>query len=407
LCHINLVESVMAKTGNIDIGERQGANRKIPEWPTPNPRQTLNQDIGFSTAESAGEPVERDTFNILILNYTMTCPLACDYCCYTCGPKRRETMDLELAMGLVEQASNLGVFAECGFTGGEPLVYFDDIIKLTTRMSELGLPFSMISACDWALNTTSTKAKIDPLANRGMSVFSASYDPSHEIWVPRDNIRRAVDRVLDHGKQAVICGSFSDDSTNLAELFPEYEGNESVVFVTRVILPAVGRAERKEIRASHYPNADLDAGGTCYKRFYHDVTVFWDGEVYPCCSVYNRDTYGISYGNVFDTPLAQIWDRISGSLFLKFIKQDGFPALIKFISEKAPDIINMLPDLTTAIGPCHMCNLIMKDRKISDRIHDLFAEEERARVASIIQKISDQQGKEMAEQVMSDVLCSK
>src|SRR5262249_37618427 len=160
--------------------------------------------------------------------------------------------------------------------------------------------FSMISACDWATDDAETRARIDPLAERGMSVFTVSHDPSHERWVPREHVYRTVDRLLTLGVRTVICGSFYDDKTDLKPMLPEHGANARGRVVTRVVLPKIGRAGRKELVPTSYPNADLEGGGTCYKRFYHDVTVFWDGEVYPCCSVYSRDTPGISSGNVYE-----------------------------------------------------------------------------------------------------------
>lgn len=334
----------------------------------------------------------------------MTCPLACDYCCYTCGPKRTETMDLDFAMSLVDQAATLGVFDEFGFTGGEPLVYFDDILKLTTRMAGYGMPFSMISACDWAADDASTRAKLLPLIDRGMSVFTASYDPSHERFVPRDYVRRAIDTMLSKGRRSVLCGSFYDDTTNLAELFPQYADNPMVSLVTRVVLPKVGRMERRDdVQPSYYKGTDTSSGGTCYKRFYHDVTVFWDGEVYPCCSVYNRATPGISYGNAYDEPLVDIWDRIAGSLFLRYIKQGGFDVLYDFIGKRDPALAARLPDRSKTIGPCHLCSVMMRDADLSRDIHALFAQEELERVRTIIGRLRDQHGKG-ADNILKEIL---
>jgi MoaA/NifB/PqqE/SkfB family radical SAM enzyme len=387
-----------------DLTRRHGAGRELPVWPAAEPRTTSRQDLDIAIAQATGTAVEADPFNILVLNYTMKCPLACDYCCYTCGPKRPETMDFPLALRLVDQAADLGVFGEFGFTGGEPLVYFDEIVALTTRMAERRIPFSMISACDWAVDDAKTRAYVDPLAERGMSVLTISHDPSHERWVPREHVYRVVDRVLHHNVRVVLCGSFYDDSVDLKKMFPEYVGNPQVDYVTRVVLPTIGRSANKQIVAESYPHTDLKGPDTCYKRFYHDVTVFWDGEVYPCCSVYNRATPGISYGNVYDTPLAEVWDRISGSLFLKMIKRQGFSDLLQLLRERAPDLEGRLPDPTRTVGPCHLCNLLMKDPVISRRVHEVFEAEERARVGELLRSITSAYGEDVARGVMQTVL---
>lgn len=390
--------------GQVNVHERRGAGVGAPVWPTASRRSVAHQDRARDHARLVGAPIEADPFNILILNYTMKCPLACDYCCYTCGPRRDETMDLELALSLVDQAAELGVFGECGFTGGEPLVFLDDVLRITGRMAEHGFPFSMISACDWATDDEATRRRVDPLAERGMSVFTVSHDPSHEKWVPRDSVYRVVDRVLHHGVRVVLCGSFYDDTMDMRRLFPEYTSNSQVSYVTRVVLPKVGRSAKKNITASIYPNADLSGGDTCYKRLYHDVTVFWDGEVYPCCSVYNRDTPGISYGNVYKTSLADIWDRVSGSLFLQFIKRQGLVELLKLLRERAPELRDQLPDPTTTIGPCHLCNILLRDKEVANRIHAIFEEEERTRLAALLRQMTEARGDEATVEFMRSAL---
>jgi hypothetical protein len=395
----------MAKTiPLLDLSHRIGANRALPDWGAAPPRSTRSTDAEVAVAQALGVGLEADPFNIFILNYTMKCPLACDYCCYTCGPKRPETMDFELAIKLVDQAADLGVFTEFGFTGGEPLAYLDEVLAITARMASRGMPFSMISACDWAIDGAATRRCVDPLVDRGLSVFTISHDPSHERWVPREHVYRVMDRVLERGVRVVLCGSFYDDSVDLQKMFPEYMANPNVSFVSRVVLPKVGRSNNKKIDAELYPNVDLQGGDTCYKRFFHDVTVFWDGEVYPCCSVYNRDTPGISYGNVYDTPLVEIWDRIAGSLFLRMIKRQGFTQLLQLLYDRAPDLADKLPDATRSIGPCHLCNSLMKDPVISQRVHEIFAGLERERVSELLGKIKTGYGEKVATQLVEQIV---
>lgn len=97
-----------AKIPVIDRSRRTGANKPVPIWQEQTPRTTGRQNRMFDEAMRQNVALEADPFNICILNYTMTCPLACDYCCYTCGPKRTETMDFNFAMGVVDQAIQLG-----------------------------------------------------------------------------------------------------------------------------------------------------------------------------------------------------------------------------------------------------------------------------------------------------------
>ncbi len=375
----------------VDPNQRVGSGRSVPIWPPQEKRTTKRQKMLLESAGAQGVRLEADPFNICILNYTMTCPLACDYCCYSCGPRRTETMNLDFALSVVGQAVALGVFTEFGFTGGEALIYFDDILILTEIMRKAGIPFSMISSCDWASERVTAEAKLGPLLDNGMSVFTISHDPSHERWVPREHVLLAGSIVPEAGCRLAICGSFYDSKHNLREMFPEFAENPSVSFVTRVVLPTPGRASHRRIMPSFYPEADLSGPCTCYKRVYHDITVFWDGEVYPCCSVYNRDTPELSFGNLYETPLSTIWDAIEASHFLHRIKWAGFDHLEKELVSWRPELAAHLPTPGTMIGPCDRCHQFFRNQILRDAVIEWSTEREIDSVRHILRKVAASQ----------------
>jgi MoaA/NifB/PqqE/SkfB family radical SAM enzyme len=70
------------------------------------------------SAESIHEIYNTPERDVLVLNYTLACPLSCDFCCYGCHPKRKEKMDLEAAKDLVSQAAQMDNFSSVGLTGG-------------------------------------------------------------------------------------------------------------------------------------------------------------------------------------------------------------------------------------------------------------------------------------------------
>lgn len=371
----------------VDVTRRQGVAREPLVHSRGVKRSTRRQDIQMDAARASQVAVEADPFNILVLNYTMTCPLACDYCCYSCGPRRVETMNLDFAMNIVEQAIDLGVFSEFGFTGGEPLVYYDDILALTARMRRAQVPFSMISACDWATDSRSARHVLDPLVANGMSVFTISHDPSHERWVSRDNVRRVADIVLGTDVHLVLCGSFEDPAADLRMIFPEYADRENVSFVTRVVLPTPGRAHHRGITPSYYPGVEMNTPDCCYKRIYHDVTVFWDGEVYPCCSVYNRSTPALSFGNLYNEPLNKVWDKIESSYFLRTMKWNGLHALEAELLQANPNLKGLLPDENASVGPCDRCAMLLKSEQVAQAILQLSEARELAEMRRILAQL--------------------
>lgn len=368
-------------------------------------RTTRRQRAAEADAQRAGVLPEPDLFNILILNYTMKCPLACDYCCYACSPRREETMDMKLAIDLVDQAAELGVFDQCGFTGGEPLIFYDEILRITRHMHRRGLPFSMISSCYWASSPAEADRVIGDLARHGMVVFSASHDPSHENWVPVSYVRNAIDAALAKGVHVCLCSSFYDDTMRLQNIFPDYVNNPEIDFVNRIVLPDVGRTSRRSITPSSYPNVEVDPNiGGCYKRIYHDVTVFWDGNVYPCCSVYNRSTPRLCIGNVYHDALDRIWDRLEGSLLFRTIKANGFSELYALVKASDPELARRLPDPAGAIGPCHLCHVLFSDEEIFPRVLEIVDSYERRYISDALKLIRDEKGVDVETRVIRHVM---
>jgi MoaA/NifB/PqqE/SkfB family radical SAM enzyme len=366
----------------VDISRRREPLRTLLTWERGEPLATDRQDLVAERALARGLEIEPDRHNVLVLNYTMACPLSCDFCCYACGPRRTETMDRALAFDLVDQAADLGVFGACSFTGGDPFVYYDDMLAISRRMAQHGLPFTAISACAWATDDDAVDEMLRPLVDAGMTCITASHDPSHEQWVPRANVVRVVSRALALGVRAGVFGTFYE-RTDLDALFPELADLDGVTLQARPVAFGVGRLKQAEPSHDAYQDRELGGEPTCYRRVYHDVTVFWDGEVYPCCSVYNRATPGISYGNVYATSLREIWDRIEDSLFLRVVKRTGFRDLYALLGQLDPELARELPDPSGADGACRLCNRLMSDATTSSRVHAVLAEEEQRRVARV------------------------
>ncbi len=331
---------------------------------------TAEQFRVAARARDAGILPDEYQCNVLVLNYTMQCPLACDFCCYSCGPHRTETMEQQVAVDLIDQAADLGVFGAVAFTGGEPFTFHDELVELSEVLARRGLPMHVITACRWATADTDPAEVLRPLVDNGLTRLAVSHDPSHERWVSRDQVRSVVTAAVGMGLEVSVYGTFYDQHSSLDELFPEYAGAGPVQLSSRLAAPQVGRRRKAAPLPVQGPHPDLARADTCYSRVFHEITVFWDGEVYPCCSVYNRETPGISYGNVYDSSLGEIWQRIDSSLFLRLIKRRGYFEMFELLRDRAPDVWALLPDPLAAASACHLCHLVMRDPVLGARIRE-------------------------------------
>ena len=171
----------------------------LPPWEGGEVRSTAEQVRVAARAREAGIASDDQPYNVLVLNYTMQCPLACDFCCYSCGPHRTETMDKQLAVDLIGQAADLEVFGAVAFTGGEPFTFYDELVELSEVLSKRGLQMHVITACGWATGESDPAERLRPLVANGLTRLAVSHDPSHERWVTRDQVRSVVSSAVGLG----------------------------------------------------------------------------------------------------------------------------------------------------------------------------------------------------------------
>ncbi|HEX8663914.1 MAG TPA: radical SAM protein [Beijerinckiaceae bacterium] len=312
--------------------------------------------------------------NVLVLNYTMTCPLACDFCCYGCHPKRTEKMPLDKARDLISQAAQLDVFSSVGFTGGEVFAYEDDFLELADHLKAVGLPFTAATAGHWGKSKKHADDLAERLVSRGLRRINISCDTSHAEFVPVESVVNAATAMAQQGIPVYIVGTFADPKDDLERMLPELSGHPGIRMFSKRIAQ-VGRAKKTRLP----PRAANNYEGTCYRRIYHDIVVFWDGKTYPCCSTFNRATKGLCVGNAFEESLEAIWRRVDNSPLFLMLKRRGFGELYEAVAKYNPELYQQLPPLNSSPGPCSLCNAMFSKDSVRAGVEavadELFVDE--------------------------------
>ncbi|HWY87044.1 MAG TPA: radical SAM protein, partial [Gemmataceae bacterium] len=98
-----------------------------------------------SSDRGAGRPVKRRTRtfrpNYLSFAGTYQCNLTCAHCCVPIEWPDR--LDIAVALRFLEDAHAYGIEV-LGFTGGEPFLYPEFLLKVTRRAAALGFRFDKI-----------------------------------------------------------------------------------------------------------------------------------------------------------------------------------------------------------------------------------------------------------------------
>jgi MoaA/NifB/PqqE/SkfB family radical SAM enzyme len=329
--------------------------------------------------------------NVLVLNYTMACALACDFCCYGCHPKREEKMPLGLALRLVDEAAELKQFSSVGFTGGEATLFLDELLTIGDRLAALKLPFTIATAAQWGTSPSEAQRTVDSLADRGLCRFNISHDPSHERFVPREHILNAVRAASTRGIPTYVVGTFFSTAERMQTYLPELIGLPKVELHSKYVAK-VGRAAKRPITQATYDlNLELE-NLCCYRRVYHDIVIWFDGTAYPCCSTFNRATPGIILGNANEHSLRELWQRAEGSLLFRVMKRQGFAELYKIVQLLDAELYAQLPLADQSVGPCSLCNKIFANPALAEGVYKVFARYESEKIDHILNTLADMLG---------------
>lgn len=138
---------------------------------------------------------------------TYKCTNECRHCMYACSPKWREDwINLKDAEKILESLSiafkkryprgfdHIGVNLGLHFTGGEPFLNFDLLLKLVELACEYEIPSIFVETnCFWCIDDEETRVKLQRLKEAGLDGILISANPFVIERVPFERIRRAVE----------------------------------------------------------------------------------------------------------------------------------------------------------------------------------------------------------------------
>lgn len=342
--------------------------------------------------------------NVLVLNYTLRCPLACDYCCYDCHPQRTEKMPLALALRLVDEAADLQVFSSIGLTGGEPMLFFDELLHIGDRCKRQGIPFTIVTSGFWAISPEEAHRKVSLLSERGLTRLSLSHDPSHARFVPRERILNAVKAGRSFGVTTQVVGAFDSDRPDLCRFAPELEEFPDALLASTGIA-RVGRGSQSPARVGlGPPGSGSLASLACIRQLHHDMVVFYDGRVWPCCSTFNLVTPGLCLGSVYEDSLQTLWQRLNGSLMLRVMKRKGFERLYEIVQEQDPSTRARLPTPMAMEDACSLCHRIFENEALAAALTKIFREYERDRTMRAVNDLTEIIGPEATSRLLHEIV---
>lgn len=285
-----------------------------------------------------------DSRNVLCLEYTLAFPETDTLTVGVAPSPRRETMNFDFASDLIDQAARLAAFGRFAFIGGEALLFYQDVLRLGERMHARSMPFSLSSSCFFASTTLNAERVMRELAERGMTILNLQRW-GHLRWIPTAHVRRAIDAAVKLGIHVRISAGPWDDPCDLGREFPEYVGSSSEV----ILLDSI----------------DDGPAEVCFKRFHCDVTVLWQGDVYPGCPLRSRPTPRGSFANLYERDLGRVWSDLNNCSALRLLRSHALPQLSTLVSHARPDALATFPRARPSARPCDLCERLYRDPSLA------------------------------------------
>lgn len=267
----------------------------------------------------------------LLLTYQ--CTLQCDHCFVWGSPWQRGVMSAGRVHDLLGQSKALGTVEWFYFEGGEPFLYYPLLRWAVEEASTMGFRVGIISNGYWATTEDDAAHWLGPLVGlvHDLSISSDLYHWSEPASLQAANARAAAAALgIPVGTISVAQPSADESSAPRGQL---PQGESPVMYRGRA-------AEKLAPRAAARP---WEAFTSCEHENLRDpgrVHVDPLGNVHVC--------QGISIGNVFEKPLAEICETydpethpITGPILA-----GGPVALVTTYS---------LPHASTYADACHLC----------------------------------------------------
>jgi MoaA/NifB/PqqE/SkfB family radical SAM enzyme len=258
------------------------------------------------------------------------------------------------------------------FTGGEPFLYADELREILEATRDTGLPFRIVTAAHWAKDSDTAHRLLSPLVAAGLDELSLSTDPSHQQFVPARFVETALEVALDLGLRCEVAGVFWRPGLRLQHMI-RLPANRPVGIVERLVVPT-GRAAQARITPETYGLQHAQRFGPCQDPGQYDVTIYPDGHVYPCCSGGFNQRARLSYGTIGQDSLATILSRMHTDRYLHVVMHEGgLELLYQLAAWKWSQVVPLLPDRTSLVSVCQLCERIHGNPELLDAVAPVVA----------------------------------
>ncbi len=290
--------------------------------------------------------IQYEVFGLL---YTRTCPLSCRHCIIESSPKAEGKMTPEQASAYIKVIPRYS--EQLCFTGGEPLLYYNEIVPLIREAKQIGLLVSLVTGAGWVSQKKPeiARERVRVLKDAGLDTLLISWDDYHEEWSAPENVELLLSLCKEYGLPAYVRGVMAAFGPN-----PRIEEKLVQIDVPYQKIGVVRLGHAATLPTNHFTFSEMPGPGGCGTIF--QPVIEPDGYVYACCgpSRSSHRTSPLVLGNTFDEDLDSILHRAVRDPLLEAISTIGPYGLFQLIKED-PNLRDLLPVRDRYTGVCELC----------------------------------------------------
>ena len=321
----------------------------------------------------------------LALVYTKKCNAHCRMCSADAGPSRNEKMGISEVNAYLDMAREVLGLKKLVLTGGEPLLFFDEIIQIIKHARELGLTTNVVTNAFWAENRATAISRLKTLKENGLSFISFSADKYHQEYIPITNVRQAIKAAVDINMPcsvAMVVGE--NDQFNIGEQVKALGEENRFYLLTDLVglgfekiayhemppqkiglelLPLQGYGRGSQIRDDSILRSPEEINAVTCPMVGRVVSIIPGGDIFWCCSANDQDQKINDYfkiGNLNMDSLKNMDNYLENDALCEYLAYQGPKNLLL-------EIMHELDKKSIRKGYTSICDICHEAFRIADK----------------------------------------
>lgn len=300
--------------------------------------------------------------NEVVFSYTDKCNIQCDHCIVDSGPARTEKMDYEKAQAVIRDAGEMGTIKRITFTGGESLLFINEIGPLMSLTRSLGMNTALVSNGSWATSPEQAQKMLAKLEEHGLNELVISVSQWHSKFVPMERLDSIANGVKETSIRLTFYLCRLSDEDEVANSLVKKYTQLGVHIEEQYVVPYGRAAEKIENQsAMRFESINEMEPRRCYNVL--GPMVVPEGDVYFCCSgdFYRNKKYSAHrHGNINEESFKSIAEKRNVRLveLIHFWGPKGIYEMAKDDLHKA----GFVPQ-EKYFGDCGLCQQIHGDER--------------------------------------------